>query len=251
MIKRILFISSIFLGGFASAQTFQIMDHYDVSIEGTSHYERGSLQALSETKFHVKSLATSGSAVYSSKVYEMVNPKQSDLQVCYGANCYTGDAGVAGAQTNGGTVTMAAGTIDSTFKVAPFTFTWATGDSARWRVTVYNVANPNDSSSAIITWKEGFPVSIKTEVSKNDVKLSAYPNPASSLLNVNYNVDTDASANVSIDVYDVVGKKVTSHKVINNKGQVQLNVSDLNSGVYFYSLNVNGQAIKTERIIIN
>ena len=88
-------------------------------------------------------------------------------------------------------------------------------------------------------------------MSKNDVQLSAYPNPVSSLLTVNYNVDSDASANVSVDVYDVVGKKVTSHKVMNNKGQVQLDVSAFNAGVYFYSLNVNGQAIKTERIIIN
>ncbi len=250
MIKKILFISSMFFVGLASAQTFQIMDHYDVSIEGTSHYERGSLQALSETKFHVKNL-TSSLATYSAKVYEIANTPASDLQICYGSNCFTADDGVSGPQTNIGNVSLAGGAIDSTFKAAPFTFTWVAGDSARWRVTIYNVSNPNDSSSAIITWKEGFPVSIKTEVSKNDVKLSAYPNPVSSLLTVNYNIDTDASADVAIDVYDVVGKKVTSHKVMNNKGQVQLNVSDFNSGVYFYSLNVNGQAIKTERIIIN
>lgn len=250
MIKKILFISSIFLAGLASAQTFQIMDHYDVSIEGTSHYERGSLMSLSETKFHVENL-TGNLATYSAKVYEMANPTSADLQICYGSNCFTADDNTPGPQTNIGTVSLAGGAIDSTFKAAPFTFTWATGDSARWRVTIYNVSNPNDSSSAIITWKEGFPVSIKAEVAKNDVKLSAFPNPVSSILTVNYNVDTDASANVSIDVYDVVGKKVTSHKVMNNKGQVQLNVSDFNAGVYFYSLNVNGQAIKTERIIIN
>ena len=244
----------MFFVGLASAQTsaqaFQLMDHYDVSIEGTSHYERGSLMSLSETKFHIKNL-TSGLATYSAKVYELANPTSADLQICYGSNCFTADDNTPGPQTNVGTVSLAGGAIDSTFKVAPFTFTWAAGDSARWRVTIYNVSNPNDSSSAIITWKEGFPVSIETEVSKNDVKLSAYPNPVSSLLTVNYNVDTDASANVSIDVYDVVGKKVTSHKVVNNKGQAKLDVSAFNAGVYFYSLNVNGQAIKTERIIIN
>ena len=250
MIKKILFISSLFVAGLASAQTFQIMDHYDVSIEGTSHYERGSLMALSETKFHIKNLSGS-TANYSAKVYELANPTSADLQICYGTNCFTADDNTPGPQTNIGTVTLAGGQIDSTFKAAPFTFVWAAGDSARWRVTIYNVSNAADSSSAIITWKEGFPVSIKAEVSKNDVTLSAFPNPVSSMLTVNYNVDADVAANVSIDVYDVVGKKVASHKVINNKGQVKLDVSSFNAGVYFYSLNVNGQAIKTERIIIN
>ena len=250
MIKKILFISSIFLAGVVSAQTFQILDHNDVNIEGTSHYERGTAMELSETKFHVKNL-TGTIATYSAKVYEMVNPKSSDLQICYGTNCFTADDNTPGAQTNIGTVSLAGGATDTTFKAAPFTFTWGGSDSARWRVTIYNVGDVNDSSSVIITWKEGFPVSIKQEVSQDDVALSAYPNPVSNILTVNYNVDADIVANVSIDVYDVVGKKVTSHKVVNNKGQAKLDVSAFNAGVYFYSLNVNGQAIKTERIIIN
>jgi|GEM_PF-3398110 len=251
MIKKILFISSIFIAGVVSAQTFQLRDYQtDASIDGMSHTERGTVQELSETKFYIKNL-TGSTAVYSAKVYEISNPKASDLQVCYGTNCFTADDGVSGAQTNTGTVSLAGSQKDTTFKVAPFTFTWGSGDSAVWRVTVYNVSNANDSSSAIITWKEGFPVSIKQEVSQNDVALSAYPNPASTILNVNYNIDTDVSANVSIDVFDVVGKKVTTHKVVNKKGQVRLDVSGFNAGVYFYSLNVNGKAIKTERIIIN
>lgn len=251
MIKKILFISSVFVAGLVSAQSFQLRDYQtDLSIDGMSHTERGTTQELDDTKFYVKNL-TSSTATYSAKAYEISNPKATGLQICYGTNCFTANAGVSGAQTNTGTVSLAGSQKDTTFKVAPFTFTWGSGDSAVWRITVYNTTNSSDSSSAIITWKEGFPVSIKQEVSQDDVALSAYPNPVSNILTVNYNVDTDVSANVSIDVFDVVGKKVATHKVVNKKGQVRLDVSGFNAGVYFYSLNVNGKAIKTERIIIN
>lgn len=248
MIKKLLLVSSVFCAGFASAQTFQIMDHYDVSIEGMSHYENGSTMYLSETKFHIKNL-TGSTATYTAKVYEMVNPKSSDLQVCYGTNCFTADDNTPGAQTNSGSVALSGGQIDSTFKVAPFTFTWGTGDSARWRVTVFNLSNPNDSSSAIITWKEG--VTSIEAITKEDVKVSAFPNPVSDLLTINYNIkDWSDNDRARIELFDVVGKKMDVIALNKSKGQLKLDVNRFNSGVYFYTVSVNGQALKTERVII-
>lgn len=248
MIKKILFISSLFVAGIVSAQSFQIMDHYDVSIEGTSHYENGSTMYLSETKFHIKNL-TGSTATYTAKVYEIVNPKSSDLQVCYGTNCFTADDNTSGAQTNSGSVALSGGQIDSTFKVAPFTFTWGTGDSARWRVTVFNLSNPNDSSSAVITWKEG--VTSVEVISKEDVQVSAYPNPVSDLLTIDYNLKGwEVNSKAQIEIFDVVGRKKDQFNLVKAKGQLKLDVSDFTSGVYFYTINVGGQSLKTERIII-
>lgn len=246
MIKKILFLAAIFTAGVASAQTFQLMDHNNVDIGGTNHYEYGSALDMSETKFHVKNLSGS-TASYTCKVYEISNQPNTDLQVCYGSNCYTGAASTSGAQAVGGSASVASGATDLTFKVAPFTFSWAAGDSATWRVVIYNVSDVNDSAAAVITWKVN-PTSID-ELSANSVKFSAYPNPTSGDLTVNYNIDVE-DANNTLAVYDVVGKKVKSYTLLKNKGQLKLNVSDLNPGVYFYTVNVNGKALKTERVIV-
>lgn len=248
MIKKILFIASTFVVSIASAQTFQLMDHNDVSIDNTSHYEYGTTLYLEGTKFHVKNLSL-GTATYSCKVYSISHSTTSDLQVCYGTNCFTADELNMGVQTNSGFVTIAGGGIDTSLKVAPFTFIWGAADSAVWRVTVYDVSNPTDSSSAIITWKEGFPLSIKNEISKESVSFAVYPNPTSDNLTINYKIDANVTV-VSVDVFDVVGKRVLTHKLTGAKGIVKVDVSNLNSGIYFYAINADGQTLKTERVII-
>ena len=247
MIKKILFISSIFVAGLASAQTFQIMDHYDVSIEGMSHYERGSLMSLSETKFHVKNL-TGTTAVYTAKVYELANPTSSDLQICYGSNCYTADDNTPGAQTNAGSVSLAGGVIDSTFKAAPFTFSWVAGDSAVWRVIVRNVADPADTVSATITWKADLTTAVK-ELSPNNIKLTVYPNPVVNNLTVKYDFKIKAN-NAELNVYDVLGQEIVSRNLSSEKGIEKIDVSSMNSGVYFYAVKIAGKTVRTERFIV-
>lgn len=72
-------------------------------------------------------------------------------------------------------------------------------------------------------------------------KFSTYPNPANNTVNIsnNYNILlTDVS------ITDVNGRTVKSLKV-NNLSQVEMNVSDLNSGVYFMNINTDsGKAVK-------
>jgi hypothetical protein len=247
MIKNLLLCAAVVMGGFASAQTFDLLDENDNSIAGTTHYIYGSPSYLSETKFHVKNIS-GAQETYSCWAKEIENPLASDLQVCYGSNCYTAADGVAGQQTNGGTVNLAAGVTDNTFKAAPFTFTWGNPlDSAKWRVAIYDVNNPSDSVFADIVWIiQGVSVA---ELSKDDVQFSVYPNPVADNLNVSYNIDGDFTRG-SIELYDVVGKQVSTQALTASSAKLQLDVSELNAGVYFYTIKVDGQALKTERVII-
>ena len=242
MIRKILFIATFFVAGIVSAQTFQLQDDNNVSIVNSSHYEYGVADTLAETKFHVKNIS-GGSATYTARVFEIQNPTAANLQICFGSNCFTSQ------QTITGSVTLGAGQTDATFKVAPFTFAWGGADSAVWRVTVFDMSNPNDSSSAIITWKEGFPTTITEVIAKKDVNFSVYPNPASDNLTINYNIDANVSS-ASVDVFDVVGKRVLTHKLLGAKGVLKVGVSDLKSGIYFYTIKADGQTLKTERVII-
>ncbi|MCB0402956.1 MAG: T9SS type A sorting domain-containing protein [Flavobacteriales bacterium] len=240
MIKKLLFIFAVAATGVLSAQTFQIQDHLDNNIEGTHHYEYGSNLYLSETKFHVKNISGS-MATYSAKVYEIENPKGSDLQVCFGSNCFTSS------QTITGTVNLPAGNTDTTFKAAPFTFAWGVGDSATWRVTIYNVSNPNDSSSAIITWRENS-TSIEN-LNSTDVSYKVYPNPATDVLKINYAFNGKV-INPVVEVFDVLGQQVATHQLVSQSGTLKLNVSNMKAGVYFYSIRSGNETLKTERVMI-
>jgi hypothetical protein len=72
-------------------------------------------------------------------------------------------------------------------------------------------------------------------------KFSTYPNPVSSVVTISNN-DNILVSNVTIT--DINGRTVKNIQV-NNLSQVELNVSDLNSGVYFINVDTdNGKAVR-------
>ncbi len=246
MIKKILFITAIFICSYSFAQSFQIMDHYDVSIEGINHTEYGDAQTLSETKFHVKNIS-GAQAFYTAKVQLISNPTNVGLQVCYGVNCYVAGGTNSAIQIIGGGNSVAPGAIDSTFKVAPFSSSWNPGDSCTWRVTVYKNTDATDSSSTIITFIYG--TNSIEEITSNDVSFSTYPNPATENLTIDYSIESHFNK-ARLDVYDMLGQKVDSYKINDTKGKLELDLSHLHSGVYFYTINVNEKILQTKRVII-
>jgi hypothetical protein len=247
MIKKLLFITAIFFVGTVFSQTsIKFMDHNDIDIGGTLHTEFGDGTTLANTKFHIQNISAN-SLTYTCEVTELSNPLGADLQVCYGTNCFTADAGVPTPQNNAGNNTISVGAIDSTFKVAPFTFIWSPGDSSIWRIKVYNTQDVNDFVTVDVTYKWNT-VSIK-EISSEDVNLSIYPNPASTNLTIDYSINSD-SKNAKIDVYDVVGQKVMTHALINNNDKLNINLNSLTSGVYFYTIKVDDKTLRTERVIV-
>jgi hypothetical protein len=74
----------------------------------------------------------------------------------------------------------------------------------------------------------------------NDILI--YPNPASNVLNV------IAKNEVHLEIYNSLGAQIISKQLSEKKSIV--NVSDLQSGIYFCRF-VNGEFIKTEKIVIN
>ncbi len=72
-------------------------------------------------------------------------------------------------------------------------------------------------------------------------KFSTYPNPANNVVNISNN-DNIILTNVAIN--DINGRTVKTIKV-NNLSEVQLNVNDLSSGVYFMNITTDsGTAVK-------
>lgn len=84
----------------------------------------------------------------------------------------------------------------------------------------------------------------------NDVSMSVYPNPSNVATTVAYTLKTDA--NVQLDVYDVLGKKVEAVLNTNQQsGSYKANITKLKAGIYFVILHVNNRSNTTRLVVID
>jgi len=94
-----------------------------------------------------------------------------------------------------------------------------------------------------ITWTETVGIN---DLAK-DVKVQLYPIPAVRTQNANLDMTLSGNKNVSIDIYDLLGHKVssvTSGYFNAGKHSFSINTSDLEAGMYICNIVADG-AVKT------
>lgn len=86
----------------------------------------------------------------------------------------------------------------------------------------------------------------------NGMKLSAYPNPVNRHTTIEYTLEKEAN-NVSVAIFDKTGRKFIDKKYNDQSAgtyKVDIEVSDLISGTYFYQVNGNDLSITKKLIVI-
>jgi hypothetical protein len=76
----------------------------------------------------------------------------------------------------------------------------------------------------------------------------AYPNPATSVVNIDYAVNR---GNVQIALYNILGVPVYEQPVKGKEGTAKINVSNFAPGIYFYIIKVDGKSVETKKLIIS
>ena len=113
------------------------------------------------------------------------------------------------------------------------------------KYTYYDELNPSDKISVVVVYSTL--VGINDPV---DYKLSAaYPNPANSFVKFDYDV-SEISDNSKVVIYNLLGSAVKEVRIDNSFGSLKINTSDFKEGIYFYSLVVNNEPTKTQKLII-
>ena len=79
---------------------------------------------------------------------------------------------------------------------------------------------------------------VVTEIVENKEDLNFYPNPVSSLLNIN--VENMMNENVKIVITDVLGRRYLDEDFYLSEGAFSINVNSLKSGTYIYSVKSEG-----------
>lgn len=89
-------------------------------------------------------------------------------------------------------------------------------------------------------------VNINNAVS--ELPISVYPNPAKDKLNITSTLLVGTTGEVNI--YDEVGNKVLTVNFTEGKNSMEVNLSNIAAGVYYYKILVEKQMVKSDKLVI-
>ena len=121
------------------------------------------------------------------------------------------------------------------------------GTASKISYTFYNERNPEEKYTFTVNFKYQ-PESI-ADFNSADVFSNAYPNPASNVVSFDYNMPFNVNS-ASVAIFNMMGQEVVRQELNLGGSRADINVSDLNEGVYFYSLIVNNETVKTNKFVV-
>jgi hypothetical protein len=112
----------------------------------------------------------------------------------------------------------------------------------------FDIANEDDFVEAVVKFWSS-PEAISEEIA-NKVNVSdAYPNPASNKFNIDYNFDINFNQ-ARLKIVNLLGSVVKEVEIDQNSNKLSIDISDLNAGVYFYSVVVDNEVFQTKKLVI-
>lgn len=86
------------------------------------------------------------------------------------------------------------------------------------------------------------------EYLNNKNKEAVYPNPNKGLMQANIRLNVGEKGEIVI--YDLLGKQLSTYNLVEGKNDFEIDQSNLESGVYFYSIAINGIIKESKKLII-
>ncbi len=162
------------------------------------------------------------------------------VQMCFSGSCLETDLSDV--------KTLQAGEVMRDFDL---TYLYPTLDVSRVKVSFVSADNDEVLQSFDVTYSETLEQVSVPKVEKNvGLSLSASPIPAASYTNIRYSIPTQYK-NANIVIRNPLGTVVAKYTVPTGKnGKVNVNVSNLNSGMYFYSIVADGKTLSTKKLIV-
>ena len=112
----------------------------------------------------------------------------------------------------------------------------------------FDIDNPTDYVEAIVKFWSS-PTGLDENIKKGIEISNAYPNPANDKFNINYNFET-RPADARVKIVNLLGSVVKEVELDQNSDKLSMDISDLNAGVYFYSVIINNEIYQTKKLVI-
>ena len=169
---------------------------------------------------------------------EFVIVPGSSNSFCWGGSCWPATMSLSPDPT-----VMAAG-----FKSSEFAGDYVANGNSGFSIIRYRFFDMNNIADSICFFaKYDATVGIKEN---NPVVVSeVFPNPADNFAFINYNISS-TFVKAELKVIDLLGNKVQMIPVLDNEGKIKINTESLNSGMYFYSMIIDGKSIFSRKLIV-
>jgi hypothetical protein len=243
MMKKLLLSLSAFLAAsFAFAQSFEVHDVLGNNITGQTIHVWGDSADLLEADVHV---LNKSSIVKKGMAARKVNYNNLSggfnyfcWTICYGPAVDT-SLTADNLQPNQ-TYTNFHGYVNSMSTAGDISITYY----------FYDSLNVTDKVDVTIVYHLGA-VGIGDIAPTGENKLlPAAPNPANSFTNLSYSLRSNVQSG-RIVVYNMVGSLIKEIKLDDKQGTVRLNLANMNTGVYFYSLVADDKVITTRKLVVS
>jgi len=113
--------------------------------------------------------------------------------------------------------------------------------------TFFDMHNTNDSIAFVAKYVAGSGVGIENAKAKAQVS-NIYPNPARNTVSLNY--DLNGAQYAQLEIHNILGSLVKTVEIDKTSGLLNIDVTDLNNGVYFYSFIVDDKVITSKKLVI-
>ncbi len=225
--------------------SLQIIDKNGLVVEeGTRIILRDtnvSVWAINSEDYYIRNV---GSQTVSVRVKRELVQEVEDTEnyMCFG-NCYSSDLNETPAP--GFLVAPGAITTNEQFFSAHYNPKGHEGITLI-KYTFYDNNNPSDNVYFLIDFYAGPNVGI-IDIDKT-AKLSAYPNPATTMLKIDYAAEMPNGA--QLVMYNIAGQKVFSQTLEDSASTVNVSVVDFPKGVYMYRIEANGYQTASKKVVV-
>lgn len=115
----------------------------------------------------------------------------------------------------------------------------------------YTFFNINDESEKLTVVAKYViaPDAIDENILNNTYVSDIYPNPAESFVNINYDMPVEVET-ANVKIVNLLGSVVMEKQLNTSNNKIRMNISNLNGGVYFYSLFINKDLYSTKKLIV-
>lgn len=231
--KKIILFTFIGLVSFGLSAQNLFLTNYTTNQTGNAS------QANIDAHVTIENHAATNLNVMAQRVLNNLAPNHLN-NFCYGIQCY----GPSTSISPGPELIMAGGS-DNTFKS-----TLLTNGSAGISEVKYCFFDQNNNSDSVCVRfvYEVSAVGIE-DVAKNASFSKPSPNPAKSFTAFTYDLKNN-SQSFKIDVYNMLGSKVKSIAINENRGAIIMSTDELENGIYFCSLVSNSKVYLTQKLLV-
>lgn len=226
---------------FISAQSIQLIKNGSPITSGSTQLVLGDT-TVTPLVFHidVKNIASSTKRIMVKK-YDVTLLGMAESYFCW-AQCYPNFVYTsleAIGLTPGQTTSNFSGDLDHYLALG----------THRVCYTFYDSLNVNDSASVCVDFRvTGVGIN---DINAVNVQLSnAFPNPAKNATSFRY-VMSDYKSGSYAAVYNMVGSIIATIPVMSKEGLLQIPVSELQNGLYFFTIVVDGKNTSTRKFTVN